>query len=328
MRISYSSIETFRNCPLKYRFQEIDKIRVPKSKEALFGTVLHQTLKFFYGQSPIVPTIEQVLSYYRKTWPKEIKEKAFWNQGLKMLKDYYLKNSPSNTNIIDLETYFEIPMSIHTLCGKIDRIDKINDQRFEIIDYKTTKRLPAQRAVDNDLQLSIYHLALKDRWPQIPQTKLSLYFLKHGLKLSSKRTQAQIDQTKKHILKIISEIEKSNFRPMPSPLCDWCGYQKYCPMFKHLFLKPKIKNQKQIEKIIKEYLSLQSKISQQNKRLAEIKKMINDYCDEKRIERIYGKEAFITRLFRKRPSYKVEEKEYQTLVVSKPSTKNLVTAKH
>ncbi|TSA57417.1 PD-(D/E)XK nuclease family protein, partial [bacterium] len=38
MRISYSSLENFKQCPLKYKFSQIDKIKEPKSKEAIFGT--------------------------------------------------------------------------------------------------------------------------------------------------------------------------------------------------------------------------------------------------------------------------------------------------
>ena len=37
-----------------------------------------------------------------------------------------------------------------------------------------------------------------------------------------------IDAKKTHILILhkLAEIEKSDFPPTPSPLCDWCGYKK------------------------------------------------------------------------------------------------------
>ena len=56
------------------------------------------------------------------------------------------------------------------------------------IDYKTGKRMPSQDALNRNLQLSLYSLGLQNRWPHLKpeDIKLSLYFLKHGEKLTAK----------------------------------------------------------------------------------------------------------------------------------------------
>ena len=71
------------------------------------------------------------------------------------------------------------------LSGIIDRIDKLPDGRIEIIDYKTGKRIASQKEADNNLQLSLYALAVKNRWPKISlkNISLSLYFLKFNEKI-------------------------------------------------------------------------------------------------------------------------------------------------
>jgi len=84
-----------------------------------------------------------------------------------MLKNFYQKNDHKNVIILSLENPFEISIhdnndQIHIISGIIDRIQKTED-RYEIMDYKTGKRLPTQNKVDQNSQLSIYALAFLDQ---------------------------------------------------------------------------------------------------------------------------------------------------------------------
>ena len=314
MRTSYSALNTFKTCSLKYKFQNIDKIKTPKSKEAVFGTIVHSVLKFLHTPQPIPPTIEDVLEYYNNLWNSEIyedkqEEMAVLADGVRILQNYYEKNNPKNFDVVDLETRFNLDITEDiTLAGIIDRIDKLKDGSFEIIDYKTGKKLPAQQDIDNDFQLSIYNMAITDRWPKLDQPiKLSLYYLKHGIKLSSFRTSEQIRQTKQIILDIIEEIKKGNFVPTPNPLCDWCGYQKECPMFQHKFKKEENKEEINIKAVLKEYYELKSEDKKNKQRVAELQKIINEYCDNEKIERVFGDGIYITRTAQQRFSYDINK---------------------
>ena len=71
MRTSYSALETFKNCPLKYKFQEIDKIKVPKNVETVFGGSVHSALKYMFERSPLYPTLDQVIDFFRNIWDKK-----------------------------------------------------------------------------------------------------------------------------------------------------------------------------------------------------------------------------------------------------------------
>lgn len=313
MRTSYSALETFKQCPLKYKYGEIDRIKAPKSKEAVFGSIIHETLKFLHGTEAPPPIIDQILNFYKDRWNSDVyqdqsEEAAMFSQGVKIIRDYYQKNHPSKFHIIGLETRFEIPINEHILAGKIDRIDKLEDGIFEIIDYKTTRKMPSQETIDSDLQLSIYRLGLNRLWPNLdsPKVKLSLYYLKHGIKLSTYKTNEQLERTKQHIINIIKEIQKNDFKPIPSILCDWCGYKKICPMWRHKYQEPQIpnlKSQNETEKIIREYFELIQQNRINNKRLAELKGIINTYCDNEKVERIFGNEGYITRLSQQRFGY-------------------------
>lgn len=315
MRTSYSALDTFKTCSLKYKFQEIDKIKAPKSKEAVFGTIIHSTLKFLHTPRPVPPTIEEILEYYNNLWNSDVyeskdEEMAVLAGGIKILEEYYKNNNPKNFDIIDLETRFNLEITDEiTIAGIIDRVDRLEDGSFEIIDYKTSKNLPAQNDVDNNLQLSIYYLAILNRWPKLEKPiKLSLYFLKHGVKLSTTRTPEQIRQTKQYITDIVGEINKGNFQPTPSALCGWCGYQEYCPMFKHKFKKEDEKKEDiDIRTVLKEYHELKVQDKKNRERIAELQKTINEYCDSEKIERVFGDGIYITRVARQIFDYDFEK---------------------
>src|SRR4030042_3386383 len=117
MRISYSALDTYQTCPLKYKFQEIDRIKVPKSKEMVFGTVLHSTMKFIHTPGILSPTLEQALDYFSKNWNSEVftdefEERAAFSQGVAIIQDYYKKNNPADFKVVDLESRFNIEIPV------------------------------------------------------------------------------------------------------------------------------------------------------------------------------------------------------------------------
>lgn len=312
MRVSYSAIETYLSCPQKFKFGVIDKIKTPKSEVAIFGTIIHSVLKFLHSKEVLVPSLEQVLGHYKSIWNKEVfadhqEEELYFAQGEAILKKYYRANDLKSVDVLDLETPFEVPVGEHILAGKIDRIDRIGENEFEIIDYKTSKSLPSQEKVDDNLQLSLYRIGITNRWPSLKmeQVKLSLYFLKHGIKLSTTRTEEDLKATKAKILNITSDIEKEKFPPTPSGLCDYCGYRNICPMWKHKLQKQEasIKDQEELKKALKEFFEIKDRVQKDSQKLEELKSLINKYCDENDLERVFGEGGYITRALQKRYAY-------------------------
>ena len=350
MRISYSGLDTFSTCPAKYKFQYIDRIRTPRSKEAAFGTLIHECLKVFHDPSQPTPLSEDnLLKCFTEKWDNSIyqdtQEEAFaFHQGIEILKNYYVQNQGLEFNIINLEMPFEVLLSgenkqeLHQVTGRIDRIDKLSDNSFEIIDYKTSKKMPSQESIDNNLQLSIYYLGIINRWPSLKKenrpVKLSLCYLRHGEKLSTIQTNQQIKQNKQGILSLIDQIQQSSFESKTNPLCDWCQYQPYCPLYKHKYIKKEqIVDEIKIKDVIKEFFEIKEKQSTGTKRLSELKDMINKYCDANQLDRVFSDQGHITRLAQKRFSYDAKKlreileplgKWNQILTVDKTKFKKIV----
>lgn len=319
MRISYSALDSYQNCSLKYKFQNIDHIKTPKSKEAVFGTIIHDTMKFIHTPSILSPTVDQAMEHFSNAWnptvfDSEDQERAAFSQGVKIIQDYYQKNNPANFNIVDLESRFQIEIGTkkapHIVSGIIDRIDK-TENGYEIIDYKTTKKMPSQDKVDNDLQLSVYLQAFLARYPKeianIDKLTVSLYFLKHGVKLSATRTLEQLKKSEQLFLDVIAQIESGKFEPNITPLCDWCGYQNICPMWRHKFKELRKIDTTEIDTAINEYIELKSAITLTKDRMAKIQETITQYMDQEGVERVFGEQGLIARSLRKTYKYDAQK---------------------
>ncbi len=308
MRISYSSLGTYQTCPLKYKFKEIDRLKEPKSKEAVFGTLVHSALKFFHEPALLPPTLEDVLNRFSKDWNDAIydnpdEERAAFSAGVDMIRRYVEQNDPKNFTVVELESPFQIEIAdstgaAHTIKGIIDRIDKTPDG-YEIIDYKTGRKMPSQADVDHNLQLSVYAKAFLARYPheaaRLDHLTVSLYFLKHGVKLSSKRTMENLRAVDDIFLETIGDIEAKRFEPRVNALCDWCGFQKICPMWKHKFRELRTATSEEKERAVNEYLSVKREIELNKQKLMKLQSTIFEYMDAEDVERLFGDAGIVER---------------------------------
>ncbi|MFZ1626467.1 MAG: PD-(D/E)XK nuclease family protein [Candidatus Moraniibacteriota bacterium] len=337
MRLSYSSLDTYQTCSLKYKYREIDKIPEEKSKEAVFGTLIHSAMKFIHEPALLPPSVEQAIDYFGKNWKgdlfeNELEERAVFVQGVEMIQRYYESNTIAEMNPIALESRFSIEIGTeqtgkHIIAGVIDRIDRTRDG-YEIIDYKTAKKMPSQDKIDNDLQLSIYLRAFLARypkeWERLDQITVSLYFLKHGVKLSSTRTREQLEALDETFLEVIHAIEAGKFVPTLSPLCDWCSFQKICPLWKHKFKEiPEVPIEKsEADFVIEEFLALRNEITVDKKRLAELQEKIMEYMEQEKVERLFGSTGIIGKSVR--TTYVYDEEKLRELLSPLGEWENVV----
>ena len=318
MRISYSALSTYQTCPLKYKYQNVDHIKEPKSKEAVFGTLVHSVMQYVHSPALIQPSLEDALDFFSQNWNEEVwadelEERAAFSQGVKIIQDYYAKNDPADFTIVDLESRFAIEIGDertgqHIIAGVIDRIDKTADG-YEIIDYKTSKKMPSQETVDTNLQLSIYLKAFLARYPKeranLDDITVSLYFLKHGAKLSAKRTLEQLAELDRIFLDVIASIEAGKFDPVLSPLCDWCGYQRICPLWKHKFAEERKMDSAEARTVIDDYIAAKEEAGSVKRRLAELQERIFAYMESEGVDRVFGGRGIIGKSLRK--TYKYDE---------------------
>jgi len=312
---SYSRISTYYNCPYQFKLRYLDKIKTDKeSIEAFMGSRVHEVLERLWKDKSLCKetSLDDLLSYYITLWDKK------WHAGVKTVRksltpdnykgigskaicEYYHKYHPfEGGKILGLEKRINISLdgSNYSLIGFIDRLMLTEDGRYEIIDYKTSGRLPTQRDIDADGQLPIYQIAVEDMWDDTEgNIDLVWYYLKFDKELRSRRTSQQLENLKNEIIEKINVIESTeNFEPKESALCAWCQYADdgFCPLMKHSNKVEQLSLNEFLNdsgvQLVNQYVQTENELKELEKRKVELKNAIFRYSDIEGIRRIVGSE--------------------------------------
>ncbi len=296
MRLSYSSINTYETCPAKFRFQYEEKLPQSPSPALSFGDSLHRALHHFHNRPvPVAPSLEELLEILDAVWVSDgfgnaSEEKTYLEHGRQVLAQYHRENAGSYKIPAALEFRFQIDVDGVTLSGVIDRMDRLPGGGYEIIDYKTNRRLPPQDRIDSDLQLSIYSLAAKEIWGIEPE-RLTLYFLLPGQRMSTTRTATDRDELRRRIGTAAARIDAGRFEPRENALCGWCDYQHVCPIFRHRREKLEGDPAPRMTGLVDEWIGLKRDGRRVYARIDELAGLINAFCDEHDYRRLFGSDG-------------------------------------
>ena len=249
---SHSKLASYEQCKYRYRLRYIDKVPSPveKSIESHLGSCVHDALEWLYTEiksGKPTPELDDVIQRYANVWKENFKEnfiivkkeftsQTYFDKGVKFLIDYFLKHKPFKDGTISTEERVFVNLEKdfpHNIIGYIDRLvyNEENDE-FEVHDYKTAKSLPSQNKLDQDRQLALYSIAVKEKYGKDKPVLLTWHYLSHDKQVFSRRTDEQLDQLKKDIIKLIGEIETNKEWPITkSILCNWCEYKTVCKAF-------------------------------------------------------------------------------------------------
>ncbi len=242
IRLSYSKMGLFENCPRSYRKLYIDRIPPKPQPFFSFGTTIHETFEHIYDPSHPRPrpSLEELLEVFesvrmtlREGYSTPEIEERYRQDGIRQLTLYYhrfIENKdfqPAHS----IEDYFEIPCGKYAvMTGFIDRIDKLPDGTFEILDYKTEPTDRTQAEVDKDKQLSIYYWACEDSM-DLKISKLSLFMLDHDKKIETTRKRADIQKVVEHVDETAYRmINEKEFLPKKNKYCKSCDHLHDCPL--------------------------------------------------------------------------------------------------
>ncbi len=246
--ISFSQLQTFEMCPLHYKLRYILKIPAQPVAPLSFGTSVHAALRDFYLEiiqgKKVFP--ELIIDHLKKRWvdegyvSKQHQQEAY--ERAKFILSRYVKSQQSTIKQTPIGV--EVPFQFYVndlvnrkrsikLGGRIDRIDRIDNKKIEIIDYKTGNNIPTDNELKSNLQLTLYALAanqvndvLFNRNPE--DVLLSLEYLEEEKKLTISRTREQLEKAKELVFEKIEEIERSDFICSGSMFCKTCEYQMLC----------------------------------------------------------------------------------------------------
>jgi len=245
---SHSRLSTFEQCPKKFKYKYIDKLKseIEKTIETHLGSAVHKTLEWIYTSVKEMGRdlkIDEIISKYTEEWEKEFSEnilivkkqfsaRDYFNKGVQFLIDYYSRHSPFKDGTIACEKgiLIELNGGECKIQGFMDRlVYNLETGEYEIHDYKTANFLPNQERLDKERQLALYSIAIKEIYGKDKEVLLVWHFLAHNKTLYSKRTNSQLENLKKETIELIKKVESAKEFPRNrSVLCDWCEYKNIC----------------------------------------------------------------------------------------------------
>ncbi len=245
--ISLSRVQTYLLCPLKYRFQYIDKIPRPWRASALaFGTSVHAAIEWFHreriaGRTPDAEAAQSIFTadwYAQNLEPLVFKEKetaeGLADMGRKMLQ-MYVQQALGEPAPLAVEESFEVDLADPitgelfdlTLRGRIDLLE----EGETLVDIKTAGRSFESRGLERHLQLSTYALVFLLRNSRIPRLRLDV-LLKTKTprfdRMKTARTVEDLAWTAHLIRRVAGSIASGHFHPNPSWICGECEYFAHC----------------------------------------------------------------------------------------------------
>ncbi len=237
VRLSFSRIDSYRNCPRRFRYAYIDRLPGVPGPHLSFGTSIHGALEAFYDRKlPSCPSEEELLGFLYEAWDSSgfqdqsrDEQVAFYRHAQEVLRRYHRRVAPTYRLPASTEAWFELPIGYEAVVvGSIDRVDVDDDGRFHVVDYKTNRKVKDRRRVAGSLQLAIYALACRHLFGSLPAT-VSLDFVVAGVPVVVPLEDIDLDGARQTILDTAEAVRAERFAPTPNPLCDWCDFRSVCP---------------------------------------------------------------------------------------------------
>ncbi|MCX6801543.1 MAG: PD-(D/E)XK nuclease family protein [Candidatus Diapherotrites archaeon] len=103
MVFSHSRIESFENCPLKFKFEYIDKLETGhESIEAFMGSRVHETLEKLYRDKRFQKedSLKDLLGFYSSQWEKN------WHEEVRIVRKEYSAENYKKMGEKYIEEYF------------------------------------------------------------------------------------------------------------------------------------------------------------------------------------------------------------------------------
>ncbi len=237
--LSYSRLDRYAACPMAFKLHYIDKRRAEPGVPLKFGKLIHAVLEVLVREhmegERVGPLSEdRAIELYREGWAKAgLAGLDVFQEGLSILGDFVRDQGVlDHKDVLAIEKEFRIAVGPFTVLGFIDRVDWVDDETVEVIDYKTNRLLFTRDEVDASLQLSLYDLAARQLWPWAKNVKLTFNMLRHGIRQTTERTPEQLEAACTYVETLGRQTEAAaEFPARLNPNCVWCDHKQDCPAY-------------------------------------------------------------------------------------------------
>ena len=236
LSLSASDLDLYLTCPLKYKFRRVFGIPEEPTINQRFGILIHSVLERFHkdsGEGEEANGLAELIDLFESGWRRSgfgssDDELQFRDRAREAMRLYWERERESEGVPVWLERKFDIRIGEHQVRGRVDRVDRLPDGSYELIDYKTGER-KSEAQLENDLQLALYRLAAREAWGLEAGTG-SYYYVLDADKVAAPVMSDDAERVERTVLEVGEGVLGQDFEPRPAPTtCGWCDYRLICP---------------------------------------------------------------------------------------------------
>ncbi|HTR74090.1 MAG TPA: ATP-dependent DNA helicase [Solirubrobacterales bacterium] len=234
LSLSASDLTLYLTCPLKYKFARVFGIPQEPTINQRFGILMHNVLERFHKEPPEdgeeLRTLNRLFEagWRRGGFGASDDELQYRDRGREALRLYWERERISESEPVWLERKFDFKVADHHVRGRVDRVDRLPDGDYELIDYKTGER-KTEEDLDSDLQLALYRMAAREAW-DIEAAYASYDYVLDAEKVAAPTKADDAERVERTVVTVGEGVLSQDFEPRPSPsVCSWCDYRLICP---------------------------------------------------------------------------------------------------
>lgn len=242
-----SKMSRFMTCPLAFRLSYLDRLPEPPTVDQVRGTLVHRALQLLFSSGAAASrsatrAVEALGEAWREPSQRdevgelgldEQAEARLLRQAETLIERYFGLEDPADVHPIGLELDVRVRLDAVELRGIIDRLDRLEDGRVVVVDYKTG-RAPRPEQSRSRLSGVHFYAFVCEQLLGCRPSEVRLMYLRDQVVVVESPTDQSMRGLRQRALAIWSAIERAcatgDFRPNPSPLCRYCAFQAHCPV--------------------------------------------------------------------------------------------------
>lgn len=162
--LNYSKLRAYLDCPFLHRYLYVQGRYAPHNPWSSLGQTAHRALARWHANGG---DLSDLLLYYDEFWqakgystPGETLE--FYERGRDIMERWWTCAQERPQKALHFEKIFVFEFNGWRIRGTVDRIDRLPDGTHEIIDYKLGFDERPPGPLEEDLQLALYAIGVRE----------------------------------------------------------------------------------------------------------------------------------------------------------------------